>query len=125
MCVFLIKMQNCHIFNDVGLTLTGNIRSDRSDHSRNDIYQIHIGLISTYEREKPESDLRISDSMSFLHCLHMHSTDPICAAWEEKIGIGPLEPCSVNTSLIMTKTCTDLTITLVYFLKTRLKDIKS
>lgn len=32
-------------------------------------------------------------------CLHVHVTDQICATWEEKIGPGSLEPCSVNPDL--------------------------
>ncbi len=37
-CVFPIKMQNCHIFHDVGLTLTRNIRSVCLDPSQNDAF---------------------------------------------------------------------------------------
>ncbi len=37
MHVFLINMQNCHIFNDVGHPLRRNIQSVCLDHSKNDI----------------------------------------------------------------------------------------
>ncbi len=37
-----------------------------------------------------------------VYCLHGRGLYPICATWEEKIGIGSLELCSVNAALLCT-----------------------
>ncbi len=62
-CVFLIEMQNCHIYND----------THRLDHSQNNTYQNHIEVES--------------ENIGVLfYCLHVHSIYPVCATWKEKMG---------------------------------------
>jgi len=49
---------------------------------------------------RPETDLKISESMCFFSCLHVHVSYPICTTCEKKIWIGSLlEPCNVNAAL--------------------------
>lgn len=78
--------------------MTGSIRSVHLDASRIGRYPITIRFISTYEG--PKTDLRISNSMCFFSCLHIHNTCPICAECEQKIRTGSLVPSSVNVAIV-------------------------
>ncbi len=77
-------------------SLTGNIRSVRLDHSRDDTCQICIRFTFPI-RMRPESDLGISDSMCFFSA-YMHMVQIRSVPHRRKIGIGLLEPCSINTA---------------------------
>ncbi len=46
-----------------------------------------------------------------LSCLHAHNTYPICATWEGKIRVGPLEPCHVNPAQMMWQTHSERMLT--------------
>lgn len=58
-----------------------------------------LAKIRLHTRWRPDYDLTVSDFMRFFSGLRLHVTIPICAPREEIMGIGSLDPCSVNPAL--------------------------